>query len=93
VGTPSTPPVGAPGIVGATQPVLDPGGPTLRRININTATRAELELLPGIGPAVAQRIIDHRAAHGRFASAADLDNVKGIGPKTLEKLKDLVRVE
>lgn len=68
-----------------------PAGP--RRININTATRAELELLPGIGPAVAQRIIDHRTARGPFKSAADLDDVKGVGPKTLEKLKDLVTIE
>ncbi|VAX40484.1 hypothetical protein MNBD_PLANCTO03-511, partial [hydrothermal vent metagenome] len=44
-----------------------------RRININTATAAELDLLPGIGPALAGRIIDHRTTHGLFATLDDLD--------------------
>jgi competence ComEA-like helix-hairpin-helix protein len=63
-----------------------------RLINLNTATAAELELLPSVGPAVAQRIIEHRAAHGPFKRVEDLDNVKGIGPRTLDKLRDLVAV-
>lgn len=61
-------------------------------ININTAAQAELELLPGIGPALAGRILEYRSQHGGFKSIADLDNVKGIGPKTLAKLTPLVRV-
>lgn len=61
-------------------------------ININTATQAELELLPGIGPSLAGRIIEHRTRHGAFKTIADLDNVKGIGAKTLVKLTPLVRV-
>lgn len=76
----------------ATQPKT-PIAPTKTTININTATAAELELLPGIGPALAQRIIDHRREHGAFRRIEDLDDVKGIGPRTLEKLRPLVRVE
>lgn len=69
--------------------------PTLvspKRININSADKAELELLPGVGPALAQRIIDHRTKNGPFVKIEDLDKVKGIGPKTLEKLRPLVIV-
>lgn len=62
-------------------------------INLNTATASELELLPQIGPALAARIIDYRTTHGPYRQLADLDKVKGIGPKTLDKLKGLVRFE
>ncbi|MBM4107484.1 MAG: helix-hairpin-helix domain-containing protein [Phycisphaerae bacterium] len=62
-------------------------------ININTAGAAELELLPGIGPALAKRIIDHRARHGRFRRIDDLDAVSGIGPKTMERLRPLIKVD
>lgn len=64
-----------------------------RRININTATQAELELLPDIGPATARRIIAYRASHGAFKTIDDLDKVEGIGAKTLDKVRGLVRVE
>ncbi len=60
------------------------------RVHINTATQAELETLPGIGAATARRIIEYRELVGSFDSLADLDNVSGIGPATLENLKDLV---
>lgn len=63
------------------------------RVNLNTATAAELELLPGIGPSLAQRIIEHRTKAGRFRTVAELDKVKGIGPRTIEKLRPLVAVE
>jgi len=59
-------------------------------VNINSAGLDELQRLPGIGPAYAQRILDYRKEHGRFTSADQLDNVKGIGPKKLEKLKPFV---
>ncbi len=62
-------------------------------LNVNAATRAELELLPGIGPALAGRIIDHRTTHGPFRSMDDLDKVRGIGPKLMERLRPLVRFE
>jgi len=64
-----------------------------RTINLNTASAAQLELLPGIGPALAQRIVEYRAAHGPFRTIEGLDNVKGIGPKTLEKLRPLVSLD
>lgn len=67
--------------------------PRPARINLNTATAAELELLPGIGPVVAARIIDHRTKNGPFKTITALDAVKGIGPKTIESLRPLVTVE
>lgn len=59
-------------------------------VNINSAGLDELQRLPGVGPAYAQRILDYRKEHGRFTSVDHLDNVKGIGPKKLEKLKPFV---
>jgi comEA protein len=69
------------------------GGEGLGRgIDVNTAGQAELELLPGIGPALARRIIEDREANGAFERVEDLDRVSGIGPKTVERLRGLVRV-
>ncbi|WP_136193154.1 MULTISPECIES: ComEA family DNA-binding protein [Actinomyces] len=62
------------------------------RININTAGAAELENLPGIGPALAQRIIDYRNEHGPFTSVDDLTGVSGIGAAKLEELRDRATV-
>jgi len=59
-------------------------------VNINTADSAELQRLPGVGPATAQKIIDYRAQIGRFTSAEQLMEVKGIGPKKLEKMRPFV---
>ena len=56
------------------------------RININTATASELESLPGIGPALAQRIIEYRSTHGNFARPEDLINVRGIGQSKLAQV-------
>ncbi len=61
------------------------------KIKLSTATQAELESLPGIGPSKAKAIIDYRETHP-FKSVNDLDKVKGIGPKTLEKLKPLIEL-
>jgi competence protein ComEA len=72
---------------------IPPPHSAARQININTATASELELLPGIGPALAGRIVEYRKAHGPFKSVDGLDEVKGIGPRTLEKLRPLVKVE
>lgn len=56
-------------------------------VNINTATQAELETLPGIGPAMATRILQLRVQLGSFQNLEQLNDVKGIGPKTLAKLR------
>ena len=60
------------------------------KVDINHADIQELEKLKGVGPAIAKRIIDYRNAHGRFTKPEDLINVRGIGPKTLEKMKDQI---
>ena len=61
-------------------------------VNINTASRRELEALPGIGEVLAQRILDYRKANGSFQSVDELVKVKGIGEKTLEKLRPYATV-
>ena len=62
------------------------------KVNINTASSAELETLPRVGPAMAERIIAWRDTNGRFSSVDDLLNVTGIGDKTFEALRELVTV-
>jgi competence protein ComEA len=62
-------------------------------ININTATLEELDSLPGIGPSTAQKIIEYRNLNGCFFMPEDLLNVSGIGPVTLDKIRDLIIVE
>lgn len=61
------------------------------KVDVNHASLEELDSLPRIGPKIAQRIIEERQVHGSFASLKDLERVKGIGSKTIEKLKDRVR--
>lgn len=65
---------------------------TRPKINLNTATAAELDALPGIGPVIAQRILDYRAQHGPFARPEDLMEVSGIGEATFNRLRDEVVV-
>lgn len=77
--------------VGEESPLVPPGsysegGP----ININTASTAELEALPGIGPTLAQRIVDYREAHGPFAAIEDVTNVRGIGEGLFNEISDLI---
>ncbi len=60
------------------------------KVNINTADSAELQSIPGIGPAKAQSIIDYREENGYFASEEDIMNVSGIGQKTYASIKDYI---
>jgi comEA protein len=62
------------------------------KININIATASQLDSLPGIGPVYAQRIVDYRVANGPFTSPEQVQNIKGIGPKTYEKFKDMITI-
>jgi competence protein ComEA len=65
-----------------------PGG----LVNVNTADAAQLETLPGIGPVLAQQIIDYRTQNGPFATVDSLLDVSGIGPATLDEIRALVTV-
>jgi competence protein ComEA len=70
---------------GASAPGAAPGP-----LSLNAATQAELEALPGIGPAMAQRIIAYREENGPLQSVEELDDVSGIGPALMEQLRPLV---
>lgn len=68
------------------------GGAPGELINLNTATAGQLDALPGVGPVLAQRIVDHRTAHGSFRSVDELREVDGIGETRFQRLKKLVTV-
>ncbi len=68
-----------------------PGKPNL--VNINTADAQQLQALPGIGPAISERIIQYRQAHGPFKTTEDIKKVQGIGDKKYEAIKDLITVK
>jgi competence protein ComEA len=77
------------GAAPATQPgTAAPSGP----LDLNKATAADLEQLPGVGPATAAAIVDDREQNGPYATVDDLDRVSGIGPARLEAIRDLVTV-
>lgn len=80
------------GIIGAPAALAadgDAGG----KVNINSAGVEELTGLPGIGPAYAQRIVDYRKEYGPFKTIEDLLNVRGIGDRTFEKIRDRITVK
>jgi competence protein ComEA len=76
--------------VGVPQPQAAPGQPP-GKVNLNTATETDLETLPGVGPAMAQRILQWRTKNGRFQSVDQLREVDGIGATRFDHLKDLVQ--
>ena len=63
-----------------------------QKININTASTSELETLPGIGPALAKRIIEYRTQSGGFKSIEEIKNVSGIGEKKFDSIKNLITI-
>jgi competence protein ComEA len=74
-------------------PSADPTPVTSARINVNTATAAELELLPRIGPALAARIVEDRERNGPFQTIDALDRVRGIGPRTVRNVRSHATAE
>ena len=66
------------------------GQTTGGRVSLSSATAADLDELPGVGPVTAQKILDYRAEHGGFRSVDDLDAIPGIGPARIEQLRDVV---
>ena len=78
-------PLGNPGITATVS-----GQQEGAKINLNLATMEQLDTLPGIGPAYAERIITYREEHGGFSDIEELQDISGIGPKTYERLKELV---
>ena len=64
-----------------------------KKIDLNSASAYQLELLPGIGPVLSLRIINHRETKGKFQKIEDVMKISGIGPKTFEKIKDLITVK
>ena len=67
--------------------------PLEKKIDLNSASASELELLPQIGPVLSQRIILYRKTKGKFQKIEDLMKVSGIGSKTFEKIKDFITVK
>ncbi len=72
--------------------ITDTGHVNAGRVNINTATLAELDTLPGIGPTTAQAILDYRLQHGPFLVVQQIQNVSGIGPATFAVIQDYISV-
>lgn len=74
------------------QPTASQEPASIGKININTATIEQLQLLPGIGESLAQRIIDYRNRNGNFTKADDIMNVSGIGEKKFDSIKEYITI-
>jgi competence protein ComEA len=72
--------------------IVDTSHVNAGRVNINTATVAELDALPGIGPTTAQSIVDYRLQNGPFQAIQDIQNVPGIGPATYDRIKYFINI-
>ena len=83
----ATPPAQAP------MGTMAPGHAGHEMVNINTASVAQLEQLPGIGPKMAEEIVKHREAKGPFKSVDEVKNVKGIGDQKFEAVKGMITVK
>lgn len=96
---PALPPTAAPAVPSTAATAVSTGQPSpatpasTNRLNINSASVADLVDLPHIGPVLAQRIVDYRSAHGPFRAIEDIMQVSGIGPATFAYIKDLITVD
>ena len=83
--------------ISETAPPVAPSGetptPHMTHLNLNTATVAELETLPQVGPATAQAIVDYRESYGRFETIEEILEIPGIGPSTFDQIQDLLTVD
>jgi competence ComEA-like helix-hairpin-helix protein len=79
-------------VLWATQDLCAKKKPPLHPVNLNTATAAELQQVPGIGPSTAEKILQARKSYGAFKSVNDLQAIRGIGPKKLEKIRKYLTV-
>lgn len=79
--------------VAATQKELPTGASAAPRVDLNAATREELEKLPGVGPALAARVVEHRERQGSFRRAEHLIIVRGFSERRFRQLRDLVEVK
>jgi competence protein ComEA len=79
-------------VLWATQDLGAKKKPPAHPVNLNTATSSELQQVPGIGPATADKILQARKSYGAFKSVDDLQAIKGIGPKRLEKMRKYLAV-
>jgi competence ComEA-like helix-hairpin-helix protein len=80
-------------VLWATQGFCAKKKPPAHPVNLNTASSAELQQVPGIGPATAEKILQTRKSYGKFKSVNDLEAIRGIGPKRLDKMRKYLTVD